>query len=59
MTFDQQIHYLQLITEAVLSMLFVMAFLGDVIPGLNPMSALFTMSLVLVLGCAGYFVTLL
>ena len=40
-------------------MLFVLAFLGDVIPGLNPLSPLFTVSLVLVLLSAAYFVTLL
>jgi hypothetical protein len=41
-----------------LAILFLVAFLADVIPKMNPLSSLFTISLVLGLTAAAYFVTL-
>ena len=48
-----------MIVDALLAVLFFIAFLADVIPRLNPLSTLFTVSLILVLAAAGYFVILL
>jgi hypothetical protein len=56
MTFDQKIHAMAIISESILALLFLFAFLTDLIPKLNPLETVFTIFLVLSLLSAGYFV---
>lgn len=53
MTYDPQIHYLNLIQETILIVLFLGAFLTDLIPSI-PQGTLFTIFLVLSIICAAY-----
>jgi len=54
-TFDQMIHQINLISESLLVIFFFVAFITDVIPTV-PLSTLFSISLVLALLAAGYFI---